>query len=187
MANAVNSAPVTFEVSPPSIWAPLSMIAMVGLIPLGVMLYAVLDSDQGPAKTLQALWPPIGFVLVMLPVLLLLMRRRSVTLDGGMLHIRAAMYGKRVAVAELDLEHARTVDLDERTELRPGWRSNGYATIGYTAGHYQMRNRQNSAFCLLTQRQRVLWLPLRNGKQHILLSLERPQLLLEALRGQSSP
>ena len=176
-----------FAVSPPSIAAPLSMVALVGVLPLGIMLYAILDSAQGPGKTLYSLLLPIGFVLVMLPVLLLLMRRRSVTLDGGMLHIRAAMYGKRVAVNELDLDRARAVNLDERTELRPGWRSNGYATIGYTAGHYQMRNRQGSAFCLLTQRQRVLWLPLRNGKQHILLSLERPQELLDALRTASAP
>ena len=37
------------------------------------------------------------------------------------------------------------------------------------------------AFCLLTQRQRVLWLPLRGGKEQLLLSLERPQALLDAL------
>lgn len=181
-----NATPETFDVSPPRVLAPLSMIALVGLLPLGIMLYAILDSAQGPLKTLYALLPPIGFVLVMLPVLLWLMHRRAVTLDGSMLHVRAAMYAKRVAVAELDLERARTVNLDEHTELRPGWRSNGYATIGYTAGHYRMRNNLGSAFCLLTQRQRVLWLPLRGGKQHILLSLERPQVLLDALRAASA-
>jgi len=176
----------TFDVSPHSILAPLSMIALAGLLPLGIMLYAVLDSAQGPLKTLYALLPPIGFVLVMLPVLLWLMHRRAVTLDGGTLHVRAAMYSKRTAAAALDLDRARVVNLDERTELRPGWRSNGYATIGYTAGHYRMRNKLGSAFCLLTQRQRVLWLPLRGGTQHILLSLERPQALLDALRAASA-
>lgn len=171
-----------FAVSPPSIAAPLSIVALAGVLPLGIMLYAILDSAQGPLKGLYAMLFPIGFVLVLLTVLLWLMQRRAVTLDGSMLHVRAAMYAKRVAVAELDLERARVVNLDERTELRPCGRSNGYATIGFTAGHYVMRNKLGSAFCLLTQRQRVLWLPLRGGKQHILLSLERPQVLLDALR-----
>jgi len=35
---------------------------------------------------------------------------------------------------------------------------------------------------LSTERRRVLWLPLRDGKQQLLLSLEHPQALLDALR-----
>jgi len=53
---------------------------------------------------------------------------------------------------------------------------------GFHAGHFRLRGDFGKAFCLLTQRDRVLWLPLRDGKQQFLLSLERPQALLDALR-----
>ena len=114
-------------------------------------------------------------------LLLLAMRRRSATLQDGILEIRAALYRKRVAVAELDLARARIVDLNERTELRPWLKSNGMSMPGFHAGHFRLRGDFGKAFCLLTQRRRVLWLPLRDGKQQLLLSLERPQALLDAL------
>lgn len=176
------ASPQRFEVSPPAIWAPLSMILLAGVLPLSGIGYAL---RHGPAQADIARWGlafPAGFVIVLLIGLLLLMRRRAVEWQNGVLRIRATLYTKRVAASELDLERARVVDLEERTELRPGLKSNGYATIGFSAGHFRMRNGLGSAFCLLTQRQRVLWLPQRDGKHHILLSLERPQALLDALR-----
>lgn len=176
------SLPQRFEVSPPVIWAPLSMILLAGVLPLAAIGYTLL---RGPAQSEAARWGmayPAGFVLVLLIALLLLMRRRAVAWQNGVLSIRAALYTKRIAASELDLERARVVDLEERTELRPWLKSNGYSTIGFSAGHFRMRNGLGSVFCLLTQRQRVLWLPQRDGKHHLLLSLERPQALLDALR-----
>lgn len=175
--------PQRFEVSPPAIWAPLSMILLAGVLPLAAIGYALL---RGPASE-SARWGlafPAVLVIVLLIALLLLMRRRAVEWQDGVLGIRATLYTKRVAASELDLERARVVNLEERTELRPGLKSNGYSTIGFSAGHFRMRNGLGNAFCLLTQRQRVLWLPQRDGKHHLLLSLERPQALLDALRGE---
>ena len=94
----------------------------------------------------------------------------------------AALYRKRVPVADLDLERARVVNLDERTELRPWLKSNGMSMPGFQAGHFRLRGDFGKAFCLLTQRERVLSLPLRDGKAQLLLSLEQPQALLGALR-----
>ena len=54
---------------------------------------------------------------------------------------------------------------------------------GYQAGHFRLRAKLGKAFCLVTDTRRVLWLPMRDGKQQLLLSLERPQALLDALRG----
>ena len=175
------SLPQRFEVSPPAIWAPLSMILLAGVLPLAAIGYSLLRNPASEAAR-WGLAFPAGFVIVLLIALLLLMRRRAVEWQDGVLSIRAALYSKRVAASELDLERARVVDLEERTELRPGLKSNGYSTIGFSAGHFRMRNGLGNAFCLLTQRQRVLWLPQRDGKHHLLLSLERPQVLLDALR-----
>ncbi len=169
-----------FEVSPPSLLAPLSMVLLAGVLPLGVITYTATRSHA--AEAANTLLTSVTFILVLLTCLLWLMRRRTVTLENGVLQIRAAMYSKRAAVTEIDLQRARVVNLDERTDLRPGFKTNGYATFGYSAGHYWMRNNLGSGFCLLTQRQRVLWLPLRSGKQHILISLEHPQALLDAMQ-----
>ena len=43
-----------------------------------------------------------------------------------------------------------------------------------------------TAFCLVTDRHRVLWLPQRDGKDQLLLSLQHPQGLLDALKAAHS-
>ena len=70
--------PQRFEISPPTLWAPLSMILLTGVLPLAGIGYAL---RQGAAQTEMARWGlafPAGFVIVLLVALLLLMRRRAV-------------------------------------------------------------------------------------------------------------
>jgi hypothetical protein len=126
--------------------------------------------------------PALVVIPLVLAMLLLAMKRRSVKLRDGVLEVRAALFRHRVAVGQLDLARARVVDLRERTELRPVLKTGGMSVIGFAAGHFRLREKFGKAFCLLTDRQRVLWLPLRDGKTQLLLSLERPQALLDALR-----
>lgn len=111
------------------------------------------------------------------------LKRKRVVLDGDRLQVVAGLFSHTVAAATIDLERARVVDLDERTELRPAIKTFGMSLPGYHAGHFRLRQKLGKAFCLLTDRRRVLWLPLRDGRQHLLLSLEHPQALLDALRG----
>jgi hypothetical protein len=108
------------------------------------------------------------------------MLRRHVRLDNGVLTIAAGIHTRRVAIAGLDLDKARIVDLRERTELRPLLRTNGSNAPGYNTGHYRLRDR-SPAFVLLSDRGRVLWLPEKSGKQ-LLLSLVQPRSLLDALQ-----
>ena len=96
--------------------------------------------------------------------------------------MRAALFRQRVAVAQLDLDRARIVDLAERTELRPVVKTGGLSLPGFHAGRFRLREKFARAFCLLTDRRRVLWLPLRDGKDQLLISLEHPQALLDALK-----
>ena len=119
---------------------------------------------------------------LVLALLLLAMKRRSVELHDGVLDVRAALFRHQVAVSSLDLASARIVDLREHTELRPVLKTGGMSVIGFDAGHFRLRNKFGKAFCLLTDRSRVLWLPYRDGKEQVLLSLQQPQALLDALR-----
>ena len=87
------------------------------------------------------------------------MRRQSLHLDGQALVVRAGFYRCRAPLPELDLEQARTVDLDERPDLRPGrWNGNGFTVPGFHAGWFAVRG-HGRAFAAITEGRRVLWLP----------------------------
>lgn len=155
------------------------MVGLGGILPLAIIVGVWLSRD---AAFTTGVLPALLIIPLVLGLMLLAMARRSVQLRDGVLDVRAAMYRKRVAVAELDLQRARVVDLQEHTELRPVFKTNGIFLPGYHAGHWRLREKLGKAFCLLTDRRRVLWLPARDGSSQLLLSLERPQALLDALR-----
>lgn len=158
-----------FAVTPPPAYAWAILLVILALFTLaGGLAYR----QHGPVALLAPL---------LLTIALLAMRRRSVSLGNGALEVQAAFYRKRIALAELDLQRARVVDLAEHTQLQPRLKTNGYAIPGFYAGHFRLRGQPGKAFCLITDRRRVLWLPLRDGSQ-LLLSLKQPQALLDALR-----
>ena len=168
-----------FKVTPPPAHAMAWLVALGGVLPLGVLAAFWLS---GPPARMQGVLPAAIGVPAVLALLLLAMRRRAVELGDGLLEVRAALFRQRVAVARLDLERARVVDLAERTELRPIIKTGGMSVPGFHAGRFRLREKFARAFCLLTDRHRVLWLPLRDGKDQLLLSLEQPQALLDALK-----
>ena len=169
--------PQLFEVPPPPAWAWWLLVGLGGVLPLCIIGMLWL----GNARMHNSV-PALVILPVVFACLILAMRRRVVQLHNGVLEVRAAFYSKRIALSELDLTRAQMVNLHERTELKPLLKTNGYSTPGFDAGHFRLREHFGKAFCLLTERERVLWLPLHDGKSQLLLSLERPQALLQALR-----
>lgn len=130
---------------------------------------------------------PEPMLLLVLPVILgacallaFVLRRRRVTLDAGRLTIAAGALTRRVAVANLDVDAVRIVDLRERKEWSPLIMLFGTRLPGFSSGHFYLRDRSR-AFVLLTTRDRVLMLPETSGTK-LLLSLQQPQALLDALR-----
>ena len=169
----------TFAVSPPPAYAWMLLVVLGGILPLGVIGLLWFSGQQAQMSGVAMALVAIPLVLALL---LLAMKRRSVELRDGVLDVRAALFRHQVAVSMLDLASARIVDLREHTELRPVLKTGGMSVIGFDAGRFRLRNKFGKAFCLLTQRRRVLWLPYRDGKDQLLLSLEHPQALLDALR-----
>jgi hypothetical protein len=167
-------------VSAPGPGAALVPTVSLVLVLIGIV-FAVLRAPQDP-KLLQLLWIALPVLALIGGLIWLGARRRSVELDAGLLTVKAGPHTVRLAVAALDLERARIVDLDEHTGLRPSIKTFGTALPGYQAGWFRMRDRWRKAFYLLTQRRRVLWLPGRDEGPSLLLSLEQPQALLEALQ-----
>ncbi len=108
-------------------------------------------------------------------------QRRTIALGDGVLEVLATFYRRRVPVQDIDLAKARVLNLRERSEWRPWLRTNGFGLPYLRAGWFRSRN-WTSLFCLITDRQRVVLLPLHAGGA-LLLSAERPTELLDALRG----
>ncbi|KAF1709361.1 hypothetical protein CSC70_11175 [Pseudoxanthomonas kalamensis DSM 18571] len=128
--------------------------------------------------------PPFACALVVIgPVILLL--RRHISIENETLVVGAGLNTRKQPIADLVLEQARILDLDEHVELKPMLKLFGAGLPGYRTGHYLLRNRSR-AFCLLTDRSRVLVLPQRDGK-YLLLSAEKPRELLDRLRDLASP
>ncbi|HDS1836108.1 MULTISPECIES: PH domain-containing protein [unclassified Stenotrophomonas] len=106
--------------------------------------------------------------------------RRRVELAGNVLDVRSTMYRRRVPVAQLRLDQAEVVDLqrDRRYGIRV--KTNGYSMPGFYSGHFRLQG-GGKGFALVTDRARVLALPVSDGST-LLLSVDRPQALLDALR-----
>jgi hypothetical protein len=150
------------------------IIVLFVLLPIGLVTMTVVTvNDQ--QLTWKIAWP----VAVIMFLIGLACLRRGVALEGDILQIKAAMYTHQVNVHDINLEQTRLLDLQEKIQAKPKWRTNGYSLPGgFNAGYYRGYQKQKM-FCLVTS-PRVLKLPLRDGTE-ILLSLEQPQILLDRL------
>ncbi|PNS09716.1 PH domain-containing protein [Solilutibacter silvestris] len=166
--------------------APLQRASWLTLVAIGVFIIALglLLPHKHDLPASPWLVTPF-FVALIITVFLLALHRRRITIEGRELVVRATMYTRRVDIDALDLANARIVDLAEHTEFAPMIKLGGYGLPGFKAGRFLLRNRKH-AFCLLTDRQRVLVLP-ESSDRILLLSPERPQQLLDALNALAAP
>ncbi len=154
------------------------MLAVVtALLPLGVLVKFAMG---GIPLTVLGILPAVLVSLMPAALLIPAIMVREVRFDGRELLVKATFHTRRKAVAELDLDAAEIVDLRERKDLRPLLRLFGFQLIGFQAGHFWTRTRRR-VFALVTSGERVLALPERDGPV-ILVSVERPEQLLQSLR-----
>jgi hypothetical protein len=172
--------PVDFELHPPNRFVALFLPALLGVV---LPAAAVLALALGPAQRTPMQWAG-ALPLLAMPVIGLFMawnfQHRRVRLSDAGLRLRALPWPRTVPLAEFDLEHAEIADLDSRRELRPFIKLIGTRLPGYQAGRFRLRDKR-TAFVLLTDLRRVLVLPRRNGGV-VLLSVQRPEALLQAMR-----
>jgi hypothetical protein len=108
------------------------------------------------------------------------MRRHRLTLDADGLEVATSFYRRRLALAELQIDQARVIDLDERTEFKPVVKTNGTSLPGFHSGWFRLRN-MRKALVATVGGKRVLHLPTTRGFD-LLLQPRRPQALLERLQ-----
>lgn len=165
-----------FPVVPPD---PRLVWFLPGVFALAVAMGAVAWREPDPVR-----WALLAIALGSVGILSVMLRRRRVSITGADLVVAAGINTRRVAITDLDLSKARIVDLREHVEWKPAVRLFGTYLPGLAMGHFRLRDR-SVAFVLLTERARVLVLTTRSGRR-LLLSLTRPQALLEALRDAST-
>lgn len=109
------------------------------------------------------------------------MHRHRLALSADSLEVKTSFYSRIVPLSELRLDEARVIDLDERTEFKPGVKTNGYSVPGFHSGHFRLRNREK-AFVAIAGERRALWLPSSHNSPGLLLQPQQPDALLNRLR-----
>ncbi|WMJ68301.1 hypothetical protein [Stenotrophomonas sp. 24(2023)] len=184
------SDPRRFGVADSSSLRVLWVLAPVLLV-LGLSTYHQLRRPAGAAPWIEiSATPPfflmqgsaawsIGVMLLIAALLAIAFFRRRVELDGSVLDVRSTLYRRRTPVADLLLDQAALVDLRKDRHYAVRFKTNGYSMPGFLSGHFRLQGGQKG-FALVTDRTRVLALPVRGGSV-LLLSMDRPQALLDAL------
>ncbi|MBS0194831.1 MAG: hypothetical protein JSR34_11370 [Proteobacteria bacterium] len=171
--------PRRFDITPPA-RDPRMLVALMVLLPTVVAL-ALVYALVKPTPPAYLPLPIVVFAAVNVLLVSRWIEKLEVSLDGAMLHLVAGNSKLDVAIADIDLQRARVLRLDEHPEYKTFLRTGGIGLPGLALGWFRNRALLRM-FCILTDRARVLALPLRDGKQVVLLSLKRPDDLLAALR-----
>lgn len=158
------------------------LLALV--VGLPVLLVALTEAfserSDGAGFAWFALAGVAVFCVALWATLAALLRRHRLRFDRDGLEIATTFYRRRFALAGLDLQAARVVDLGERPEYRPMLRTNGLSIPGFRSGWYRLRN-GNRALVATADGQRLLWIPTVAGHD-LLLQPTEPHAVLERLR-----
>ena len=170
--------PREFELEPAKPYVfpfPLFIGIALPLLPVGLVV--TLAPGRVPLPTLlpMLLLPVVGLGLAFT------LMRRGVRLSDEGLRLRSFPWPRTIPVAAFDMERAEIANLDTRRELRPRWKIMGTRIPGFHEGRFRLADKRYASV-LLTDLRRVLVLPRRDGGV-VLLSLQRPEALLSAMRG----
>ena len=180
-----------FQLVPPGPRARAWLFTLCLLLPL-VLTAATLAIPvlTGSATSLVGGSVPLTVALVLGGLALLcgalwwvlarFMRRQALRVSADALEVRSSFYRCTTPLAELKLDQARVVDLDERTELKPTLKTNGFSIPGFHSGWFLLRNRRRS-FVAIADGRRKLWLP-GSGRHDLLIEPADPAALLARLR-----
>ncbi len=142
--------------------------------------FPIAQSDARP------LWVLIPVMVIMLGGLLLLLvslsgsRLARFEISRDSLTLKGDLWGRTIAIADLQVDSARRAWPDREEPLRPARRTMGTAMPGYQAGWFRLKSGEK-ALLYLTDRSRAVYIPTRLGYS-LLLSPGDPDAFLAALR-----
>ena len=160
--------------------APLVFALVVGgVVPTIAAVVALMQVERGDLSPALLLLIQAAIAAVTLALVLPLWRREAL-FNGERLKVKSTWYTLESPLSDFLLDQARVVDLREHTALKPLIKTNGLHLPGLMSGHFRLRD-LGKAFCLVSDRAKVLALPHRDGRVW-LISLEHPQAVLDILR-----
>lgn len=181
---APRPADATLQLRPASTQARVLTAALVLGIPLVslIALPTLMVADPAAVDRTPGWVVPgtLAFCAVLAAALDWGLRRHRLALDGEALEVTTSFYRRRIPLSDLRIDQARTVDLDERVELRPALKTNGTGLPGFKSGWFRLAN-GSKALVATAGGKRVLWLPTTLGYE-LLLEPMKPQALLDRLR-----
>jgi hypothetical protein len=166
-----------FDIPSPGKFVLVFLVILGVMMPMIVLTSLVLAAHNARV-VLLAVPAAMVFPLISGAIGWSIYRRKIVLKDKA---LATGPFGwKKIAISELALDGAAVIDLQQHPELHPTFRLAGTSMPGYRSGWFWLRDKR-TAYLLLTDWRRVLMLPKRDGGV-ILLSPQRPDALLEALR-----
>ncbi|WP_052074808.1 PH domain-containing protein [Shewanella mangrovi] len=96
------------------------------------------------------------------------------------LQIDMPLYGRHIALSDLDLTGAKVVDMQSQQAPALSWRTNGVGLPGYHLGWFQLKQ-DGKALVAVSDTQHVLFIPTKLGFS-LLLSSPQASVLLQQLR-----
>ncbi len=139
----------------------------------------------------RAFWV-LGGVALLLVLLLVLFawiawstRHVEFAVTPDALVVRGTLYGRRIALADLDAAAATRLDLARESGMRLRWRTNGVGLPGFQAGWFRLRNGRR-ALVFLSDTSRAVHVPTRLGYD-LVVSPTDPDAFVAALRAAAAP
>lgn len=139
-----------------------------------------LAGDSRPLARLLGAGTVLCIALAVYAAIVLLMRRHRLRMDAGGIEVATTFYTRRLRWEQLRLGAARVVDIAERTELRPLFKTNGTSMPGFHSGWFRSRN-FTRLFVASVGGQRLLWVPTREGYD-LLLQPRKPAAALARMQ-----
>ena len=185
-----------FRLAAPGSKAGIWLLVLCFIIPVVIAAFGVaVPVLRGDSVNLIAGDPMLTAMVVLTAVLLAgialwrvmarFMHRQLLVMSPAALEVRSSFYLCRMPLADMKLDQARVVDLDEHTELRTTIKTNGFSIPGFHSGWFLLRNRRRT-FVAISDGRRKLWLP-GSGRHDLLIEPVDPAALLARLRELAAP
>ncbi len=163
---------------------PLGKFARVFPILIGVVVPIVMFVAIALAGGKDREWVHALPALLVMPVVALVvasgMHSRQVEILPDTLRVRRWPVPRSFALSSLEPDRAQTVDLRQENALQPVLKLMGSRMPGFRSGWFRLRDGRRG-FVLTTSGNKALCLPRKDGSV-LLLGVERPEALLQALR-----
>ena len=168
----------SFPMPPPGKFARIFPVLIGAVLPL-LMIVGIVLAVGNNLDWLHAL-PALMVLPLVAGVLGWSMHSRVVDVLPASLRVRRWPIPRGFALASLELDRAQVVDLRQDATLQPMIKLMGSRLPGFRSGWFRLRDGRR-AYVLSTSGSRHLCLPRRDGSA-LLLGVERPEALLQALR-----